>query len=638
MNRGPRTVFTFGQFRLDAHEKVLFRAGSPVALTPKDIEILLVLVQNTGQTVEKDHLMQAVWPDTFVEESNLTVHVSQLRKALGDGDGQLDCIETVPRRGYRFCVPVQEVVEEQPVTLLERRVEKRVIREEIEEVTFEPEEVKSLPPASRGAGRSAKLAWAVAALLVAAGLLLWRDPFGIRSGQGWTQPTIETVAVLPMANLTGDAEQDAIAAALTESLITELGRSKDLQVIARSSIVPYTNRSRPVREIAAELGADAVIEASLLRSSGPMRVTARLVHGPSERTLLSVSFERDSYDVSAVPWEVARAIAQRARPQDPFQEPSSAHRTRDYEAYSLFLKGRYLGNQRKKEALDHFQQAIARDPNFAPAYLGLGETYIWLAGRGYLPTREAAAQARAALTKALELDPKYAEARIVLAVMQAQYEFDFAGADRVLPAAVADAPNYATGHQWYAAHLQSMGRFDEAISELEKAQGLDPRSAAVRTDLGRAFYFARQSGPAIEHYRKALALDPGFLQAHYLLGLAYVQQGRPGEGIQEIELAAAGTPSAWLGHAYARAGRHQDAKRILKERASIWEREKNGAAGIACIHAALGEKDQAFFWLERAMETRDPAIAMLNAFPYWDGLRSDARFQDLLRRAGLPAR
>lgn len=637
MNRGPRTVYTFGQFRLDAQEKVLFRAGAPVPLTPKDIEILLVLVQNSGRTVEKDRLMQEVWPDTFVEESNLSVHVSQLRKALGDGDGQLECIETVPRRGYRFRVPVEEVLEEQPVTLLERRVETRIIREEIEEVAFEEKEAKALP-APRGAGRSAKLAWALLALVVAGGLFLWRDPFGIRGrGLGWTPPPIETVAVLPMTNLTGDAGQDYLAAALTESLITELGRSKDLRVIAPSSVRQYTDRSRPLREIAGELGADAVIEASLLRSAGPMRVTARMIHGPSERTLLSVSFDRESYGVSAVPWEIARAVAQQAQSQDSLQEPSTVHRTMDYEAYSLFLKGRHLGNQRKKEALDHFQQAVARDPNFAPAYLGLGETYIWLAGRGYMPTREAVAHARPALTRALELDPKYAEARIVLAVMQAQYEFDFAGADRVLPAAVADAPNYATGHQWYASHLQSMGRFDEAIAELEKAQRLDPRSPAVRSDLGRAFYFARQTDQAIEHYKKALALDPSFKQAHYLLGLAYVQKGQPEEGIREIQEASA-IPSAWLGYAYARAGRRDDARKILKERVSAWEREKIFASGIACIHAALGEKDQAFLWLERALETRDPAIAMLNAFPYWDGLRSDARFQDLLRRAGLPAR
>lgn len=391
-----------------------------------------------------------------------------------------------------------------------------------------------------------------------------------------------------------------------------------------------------MRGIAGELSADAVIETSLLPSGGRMRVTARLVHGATERTLLSASFDRDGYDVSALPWEVARAVALEAHPAGSLQEPSSHHRTRDYEAFALYLKGRHLGSQRNKEALEHFQQAIARDPNFAPAYLGLGETYIWLAGRGYLPTREAAALARAALTKALELDPKYAEARIVLAVMQAQYEFDFAGADRTLPRAVADAPNYATGHQWYAAHLQSMGRFDEAISEMEKAQQLDPRSPATRTDLGRAFYFARQPGLAIEHYRKALELDPGFLQAHYLLGLAQVQQGKPEEAIRQIQQATAGTPSAWLGYAYAQAGRTDDARRVLKERVSIWKRERNGAAGIACIYAALGEKDEAFVWLEKAVEAHDQGIAMLNAYPYWDGLRSDARFQGVLRRVGLP--
>ena len=636
MNRGARTSFVFGQFRLDAQEKALFRAGSPVSLTPKDIEILLVLVQNSGQILEKDRLMQEVWPDTFVEESNLTVHVSQLRKALGDSSGEAEYIETIPRRGYRFCVPVEEILEEQPVTLLERRVEQRIIREEIEEVTFDEAEAKSLL-AARGAGRLAKFALGAVALVVVGGLLLWRDPFGMRArGKNWTPPAIETVAVLPMTNLTGDPGQDFMAAALTESLITELGRSKNLRVISRSSVVQYQGKNRAVRDIAGELGADVVIEVALLRSGGPLRVTARMIHGASERTLLSTSFDRDGYDVSTVPWEIAHAVALEARPQHPLQEPDAAHRTRDYEAYSLYLKGRHLGNQRKKEALEHFQKAIARDPNFAPAYLGLGETYIWLAGRGYLPTREAAAQARAALTKAMELDPKYAEARIVLAVMQAQYEFDFAGADRTLPAAVADAPNYATGHQWYSAHLQSMGRFDEAISEMEKAQQLDPRSPAARTDLGRAFYFARQPGLAIEHYRKALELDPGFLQAHYLLGLAYVQQGQPEEAIREIQQATAGTPSAWLGYAYAQAGRTDDARRVLKERVSIWEREKNGAAGIACIHAALGERDEAFVWLEKAVEAHDPGIAMLNAYPYWDGLRSDTRFQNLLRRVCLP--
>ncbi|MGH6628958.1 MAG: winged helix-turn-helix domain-containing protein, partial [Burkholderiales bacterium] len=375
MDRAAKAVFVFGQFRLDAQERALFRAGTAVPLTPKDIEILLVLVQNSGQTVEKDRLMQEVWPDTFVEESNLTVHVSQLRKALGDSSGESEYIETIPRRGYRFCVPVEEIMEEQPVTLLERRVEKRIIREEIEEVTFDEAEVKSLL-AARGAGRLAKLALGLVALLAAAGFLVWRDPFGMRGqGKAWTPPAIETVAVLPMANLTGDASQDFLADSLTESLITELGRTKDLRVISRASVVRYTDRSRPVRDIAGELGADAVIETSLLPSGGRTRVSARMIHGATERTLLSASFDRDGSDVSAVPWEVARAVALEARPAASLQEPNSHHQTRDYETYSLFLKGRHFGNQRKKEALEYFQQAIARDPNFAPAYLGLGETY-----------------------------------------------------------------------------------------------------------------------------------------------------------------------------------------------------------------------------------------------------------------------
>jgi len=363
-------------------------------------------------------------------------------------------------------------------------------------------------------------------------------------------------------------------------------------------------------------------------------VNLKLVDGQSARTLWAASYERSNDEASGLAWEIARELARSAGGQQG-AERRAGQITHDVEAHRLYLQGRYYSNLRRHQALETFEQAIARDPDYAPAYLGLAETCMWLGGRGILPAGEAAGRARAALQKALEVDPEYAEARLLLGLVKFQFDFDFAGAKHDLEAALPKVPNYANGHQWYGAYLQAMGRFEEGIRAVENAQRLDPLSPPIGADLGRAYYFSRQYDRAIQQLQKTIAKDPKFLQAHYLLGLCYLETGKTGDAVREIE-SATDFRGAWLGYAYARGGRANDARQVLGERVAEWERSHTGSAGIALIYAGLGDNNSAFQWLEKARLEKDASVPLLNAYPYWDSLRRDPRFKALVQRVGIP--
>jgi len=464
-----------------------------------------------------------------------------------------------------------------------------------------------------------------------------------------TRGRIQAVAVLPLADLSEYQAADYFADGMTEALITDLARIKALRVISRTSVMQYKGVQRPLPQIARELNVDAVVEGSVLRSGNRVRITAQLIHAATDQHLWAESYERDLRDVLSLQGEVARAIANEIQvkltPQDQARLVSA--RSVDPEAHQLYLKGRFYWNKRTeaglKKGIEYFHQAIDLDPNYALAYAGIADCYSLLGWDlfGALPPREALPIAKAAARKALEADDSLAEAHNSLAWTKLVFDWDWIGAEREFKRAIELNPGYAATHHWYAECLAGMGRYTEALAEIRQAQELDPLSLIIGSIVGWVFYFDRKDDQAIAEFRKTLELDPNFWVAHWTLGRAFEQKAMFAEAIAEIQKAidfSGGSPLALaaLGHTYAVWGRRAEAERVLNE---LKESSKQGYISpysIAAIHAALGEKDQAFIWLEKAYEERSGWLIWLRAEPISDPLRSDPRFQDLLRRVGLP--
>jgi len=464
-----------------------------------------------------------------------------------------------------------------------------------------------------------------------------------------TRGRIQAVAVLPLADLSDQQPApDYFADGMTEALITDLAKIKALRVISRTSVMQYKGVQRPLPQIARELNVDAVVEGSVLRSGKRVRITAQLIHAATDQHLWAESYERDLRDVLSLQSEVARAIANEIQVKLTPQEQARlvSARSIDPEAYQLYLKGRFYWNKRTeaglKKGIEYFHQAIDLDPNYALAYAGIADCYSLLGWDlfGALPPREALPIAKAAAKKALETDDSLAEAHNSLAWTKLAFDWDWMGAEREFKRAIELNPGYAVAHHWYAECLAGMGRYAEALAEIRQAQELDPLSLIISSIVGWVLYFDRKDDQAIAEFRKALELDPNFWVAHWTLGRAYEQKAMFVEAIAEIQKAidfSGGSPLslAALGHTYAVWGMRAEAERVLNELKELPEGYIS-PYGIAAIHAGLGEKDQAFIWLEKAYEERSGWLIWLRAEPISDPLRSDPRFQDLLRRVGLP--
>jgi adenylate cyclase len=460
-------------------------------------------------------------------------------------------------------------------------------------------------------------------------------------------PKIQSLAVLPLENLSGDKEQDYFADGMTEELITDLSKISALKVISRTSVMHYKGTQKTVPEIGKELGVDGVVEGSVQREGKRVRITAQLIYAPADRHLWAESYERDLKDVLALQSEVARAIVGEIKvtltPQE--QTRLASARPVNPEAHEAYLKGRYEWNKRTeaglKKGIEFFQEAIAKDPSDALAYDGLADCHSLLAYYGYVTPKEGYPRAEQAAMKALELDDSLTEAHTSLVFVKTFYDWDWSGAERESKRAIELNPKYATAHQWYGDALLSMGRLDEAIAEEKRALELDPLSLVINRDLGDTFYFARQYDQAIKQYRKALELDPNFVTVHGSLGAAYLQKSMYKEGIAEYEKEFAISPGsasalASLGHAYAVTGRRTQAKKVLDQLDRLSKQEYVPAEFRVHIYAALGEQDRTFEWLEKSYEDRSIGVVELKTDPEFDRLRSDSRFRDLVRRMNFP--
>ncbi len=485
-----------------------------------------------------------------------------------------------------------------------------------------------------------KRAALVSLLTLAAAALLIVFYFS-RSGQ--PEP-INSIAILPFANESADPNMDYLSDGITESLINNLSGSRDLKVMSRNSVFRYKGQELDAKTIGREMGVRSALMGRITQRGDNFQIRIELVDARDNSNIWAAAYNRNMTDLLAVQEEIARQVAEHLQPRitGEDQKRVTKHFTDDAEAYQLYLKGRFYWNKRTEEGLkkgiDYFKQAIEKDPSYARAYVGLADCYAILVELESESPKELYPKVKAMAEKALEIDDSLAEAHTSLAAAY-EYEWNWREAEKQYRRAIEINPNYATAHHWYAAYLISRLRSDEAIKEMKLAQELDPLSLIINTSLGRAYYGARQYDQAVEQLRKTIDMEPNFAEAHFQIAMVYEQKRMYGEAIAEFqkatELYQDSTMIAWVGRVYALSGKRNDAERILAELAEQAKQKRVPPYPLASLYAALGEKDRAFEYLEKVYDERSYYVVFLNIDRVFDGLRSDARFQDLLGRTGL---
>jgi len=486
-----------------------------------------------------------------------------------------------------------------------------------------------------------KVALVVGAAL--ATLLLVAVWFTFFRGRG---EAIDSVAVLPFANASGDPNTEYLSDGISEGIINSLSQLPNLRVMARSTVFHFKGKESDPQKVGHELGVRAVLAGRLLQRGDTLVVQTELVDVDQGSQLWGEQYNRKLADILAVQEDISQEISEKLRLRLTGEEKVrlTERQIVNPEAYQLYLKGRYYWNKRTEEgfnkAIEHFNQAIEKDPNYALAHAGLADSYILLGHYGLLPSKEAYPKAREAAAKALELDDTLGEAHNALAEVK-EVDWDWPGAEREHRRAIELNPGYATAHEWYGVLLSELGRHEEALAEIKRALQIDPLSLIINTSHGRILLFAGQNDLAIEQLHKTLEIDPTFANTHAYLGIAYLRKGAFAEAIAELQRAVTLSPGvtyykAGLGHAYARAGKSAEARKLLYDLTEQSKHRYVSLFQIAFIYAGLGEKDQAFAFLEKAYEQRDYRLIYMKGDPLLDSLRSDPRFQDLQRRVGLP--
>ncbi|HEX5875263.1 MAG TPA: winged helix-turn-helix domain-containing protein [Pyrinomonadaceae bacterium] len=622
--------YEFGRFRLKTAERVLLREGEPVPLTPKVFDILLTLVEHGGQVVQKDDLMRRVWPNTFVEEGNLTQNISLLRKALGETPDGVQFIETVPRRGYRFVAETNRTWAGDRIEAGGNGHKESALSPETVKVAEEPR-VASPPVAP---ARRTPL-YAIVAGLVVAGII------GLVYFKGWGAASegevIQSIAVLPFVDESADPDAQYINEKIAESLINSLSKLPQLRVVPRSVVAGYKGKEIDPRKVGQELNVRAVVTGRMRRHGDIISIQADLIDLQNVAQLWGQHYDRKVSDVLLVQDDISRDIFENLRLKLNVEEK------KQLEAYRLYLNGRNAWNKRTgdalQQAIEYFNQAIAIDPNYGDAYAGLADCYNMLVVYGRLKPKEGFPKAREAATRALEINESSAEAHTSMAFIKFRFDWDRTATEREFQTAIKLKPAYAPAHQWYSSYLVAVERFDEAIAEAKRTEELEPLSFVASSHLGWIYYLAGQNDKAIEQCRKILELDPSSFPARRYLGLAYEAKGMYAEAITEFDtgLKLSGSPLmlALLGHAYAVSGKTAEAKRVLDKLQQLPEQRYVSPYTVAAIYAGLGDQDQAFKWLETAVEERDIWLMNLKVDPVFAKLRQNRRFTDILARIRL---
>jgi TolB-like protein/Flp pilus assembly protein TadD len=593
MENNQRRVYQFGPFQLNADERLLLRSGQRVDLTPKDLEFLLLLIENRGHIVKKEEVLQQLWPETFVEEGNINRHISTIRKTLGESNYRRGYIETIPRRGYRFIAPV------------------RVLHDEELRAAVSPADATRARAASAG--------------------------------------PIDSLAVLPLVNTSADPDIEYLSEGIADSVINLLSRLPQLRVMARSTVARYKGRDLDPQGVAREVGVRSVLVGHLVRFGDELIVKIELVDAGDGSQLWGEQYRRKPTDLLALQEEISQKIVKKLRLR--LTDEQKGRLTRRYtesaEAYQAYLMGRFLVNKRAPEGLrksiKYFERAIELDPQYALAYVGLTDANYYLYNYHLMPLEDLLARVREAALRAVQLDPQLAEARLALAHIK-QYDWDWRGMEEEYRAAIKINPNLAVAHKYYSILLRQTGRFEESFAEIRKAQELDPVSPHIISTAAGNLYYARQYDQALKEILKVIELEPSMPSGPFIAGGIFTQQGRYAEAAEAFQKAGSllehhgySNPEiiSNLACIYALSGRVRKARQLLSRLLERSRRDDRCSYDIALICTALGDHEQAFAYLERAYEGRIPELGFIKTDPLLDRLRPDTKFVSLLRRLGF---
>jgi TolB-like protein/DNA-binding winged helix-turn-helix (wHTH) protein len=637
-NGGEGQQLRFGPFTLKLKSEELFRDGTPVKLSPQPFKVLAFLTTNAGQLVTREELQQAIWREgTFVDfDKGLNFCIKQIREALGDNAQTPQYIETLPRRGYRFIAPVETITATIPTDATGT--------ESLKSAGLKAEPLLTVAKPFR------LLQWRTA--VVALAVLLPLSLFALRHRlfPPASQPAGKVMlAVLPFENLNADAAQDYFSDGLTEEMITQLGRLRPQQlgVIARTTALTYKQTKKDIRQIGQELGVGYVLEGSVRRADGRLRITAQLIQVSDQTHMWAETFERDERDLLQIQSEVASRVARSLALELLAVSPANplAGKTSQPEAYDAYLKGRYLIIKDTladfERSIPFFEQAIAKDPNFAPAYVGLVESHLLMATWQNTPAGEVLPKVKPAALKAVELDPSLAEAHAALATVNFFLEWNWPEAGANFKRAIELNPSNPHTRIYYANYLSTQGQTDAGVQQVKQALQLDPVS--LLTNGLAAFFYLRVNhfDDAITQGKIMLEIEPNSPSGYYCLISAYTYKGMYPEAVEAIrqQMRKSGTQEEVI-----KTHTTGDAREVIENgrREDLrWSKEalakgrKISALRFATLHAELGDKDQAFVWLEKSFATREPMFVFFKIHPHYDSLHSDPRFADLARRTGL---
>ena len=639
--------YEFGPFRLDADQGLLWRDGNVVSLTPKAIELLRVLVASDGRLLAKQELLERVWPESFVEEANLSHNIYKLREALGEKLHD-KYIETVPRRGYRFVAKVTEVLDHggEAIAAEVSRMHIVIEEEKSDELT-DSRKGREFAPAYRVSGSRRQSRWWIPTICFLVAVVLLGGYLIMRAGsRRMPAAPLKSMAVLPFMPISAEARDETLELGMADTLITRLSRLPQFTIRPIDTVRKFSEAQPDPVAVGNQLGVDAVLNGSIQRAGGDLRVTVRLTKVADGTILWADKFDGQFANIFAIQDQISERVAGVLSQQinDTQREQLLKRDTKDPAAYELYLRGRYLLNQTNdanlRKALSDFQQATEQDPHYALAYAGQADVYNQLGLWDFMAESEAFPKAKTAAQQALSLDESQSEAHAALAYVEFRYDWAYPAAETEYQRALALSPNSATVHYLYGEYLTARQRFEEATVQQQRAYDLDPLFLPNRMMIAVRFYFMRQYDQAITQLRQILEIDPEFVVAYDLLWASYRERGLYDESVaarlQSLKLQGySAAELEKLRKAYAAAdirGFWQQDNAQIEQRL---QQHTSPLIFLAMNNAKLGNKDAAFMWLERALAARSGWVPELKADPVWDKLRDDPRFVALLRKANL---